>query len=246
MPHSFTHKTLADHNGQEGNPSYVAVDGQVYDVSKSPMWKNGAHMARHQAGHDLTAELSAAPHGQEVLARDHIEQVGTLVASDPDEHLPGWIRLILRLAPLARRHPHPISIHFPTAFCIAAMLFTVIDLIHPNWLNVDFKIMTTAMFVLAVIFTPPAIATGLFTWWVNYAFKMTHFIACKLIFAATFVVAELACIAIKLSGFAEHPIAGWMYTGLIFWLAINVMILGYYGGQIVFPTKKPQALSKES
>lgn len=246
MSHSFTQKTLADNDGQEGHASYVAVDGEVYDVGKSSMWKGGTHMGRHQAGHDLTADLSAAPHGKEVFARDHIAQVGTFAETEQDEHLPGVIRSFLKLFPMARRHPHPISIHFPTAFCVAAAIFLAIDLVHPNWLGVNFDTMATVMLVLAAIFTPPAVTTGLFTWWVNYAFRITHEIAYKLIFAGTLVLAEIVCLILKLIGPAEPSIAEWVYTGLIFWLAINVMILGYFGGQIVFPTKKSPSSVRDS
>ncbi len=172
MPRSFTRKTLTDYDGQQENPGYVAVDGTIYDVSKSAMWKDGIHMGQHQAGHDLTAELNAAPHGKEVLTRSHIAQVGTFTA-DLDEHLPGFLRSVLRRFPMARRHPHPITVHFPTAYFIAAALFTFIGIIHPDWLNVDFEAMAVAMLVLGILFTPMALVTGIFTWWVNSSVRMT-------------------------------------------------------------------------
>jgi len=246
MPRSFTQKPLTDHDGQAGNPGYVAVDGEVYDVSKSAMWKDGTHMGRHQAGHDLTAELTAAPHGKEVLARDHIAQMGMLASADPDERLPKVLRWVLGRFPIVRRHLHPMTVHFPTAFFMAAALFTFIHLIWPNWLNVDFAMLATAMFVMGVVCTPMAIVTGLFTWWVNYAFGLNHHVRRKLIFSATLLLAVLVCLLIKLSGAGEHPVARWMDAGLTFWLAINVMILGYYGGHIVFPTQKSQGRSKKS
>ncbi|NLK26117.1 MAG: cytochrome B5 [Euryarchaeota archaeon] len=64
----FTRQELAVYNGQDGRPSYVAVDGIVYDVSSSVLWFDGAHQGEHTAGDDLTEELEYAPHEKDVLA----------------------------------------------------------------------------------------------------------------------------------------------------------------------------------
>ncbi len=47
----FTVDELAVYDGKNGNPSYVAVDGVVYDLSR--VFKNGVHFG-HVAGKDLT------------------------------------------------------------------------------------------------------------------------------------------------------------------------------------------------
>jgi len=41
----------------------------VYDVTASAKWKDGTHFRAHNAGSNLTANLPAAPHGEEVLDR---------------------------------------------------------------------------------------------------------------------------------------------------------------------------------
>lgn len=242
MSRSFSAEELKRYNGENGNPAYVAVDSKVYDVTGSGMWKNGIHMGRHTAGRDLTAELNAAPHGDEVLAGKDMPQVGTLSAT-VDKHLPRYLRSALELFPMARRHLHPASIHFPTAYFIAAALFMLVHLIHPNWLGIDFEQMGVVLMVLGVLFTPPAVATGMFTWWVNYAMGMSTYIVCKLVFSVTLVLAEIVCLVMKFGGFAPSPVTQWIYTGVLFWMAINVMILGYYGGHLVFPTRKSSSHS---
>lgn len=50
----FSLKELSTYNGKQGKPSYVAVDGVVYDVTD--VFDNGDHYA-HLAGHDLTDEF---------------------------------------------------------------------------------------------------------------------------------------------------------------------------------------------
>ena len=68
---------LAFFDGQEGRRAYFAYQGQVFDATGSKLWRSGTHMARHQAGSDLTAVLSQAPHGEDRVLR--LPVVGTLV-----------------------------------------------------------------------------------------------------------------------------------------------------------------------
>lgn len=60
---------LAEQDGRDGHRAYIAVNGTVYDVTDSPHWKNGLHPPDHQAGQDLTDELSKAPHVRAVIER---------------------------------------------------------------------------------------------------------------------------------------------------------------------------------
>jgi predicted heme/steroid binding protein len=58
----FTAEELAEFDGRDGRPAYVAFEGTVYDVSESPMWDEGDHEGMHQAGMDLTEAHDDAPH----------------------------------------------------------------------------------------------------------------------------------------------------------------------------------------
>ncbi|HUH41601.1 MAG: cytochrome b5 domain-containing protein [Sulfurimonas sp.] len=64
------------YDGKNGAKAYIAYKGVVYDVTQSPLWKNGEHQKRHSAGADLTLILADAPHGEEVFKR--YPAVGTL------------------------------------------------------------------------------------------------------------------------------------------------------------------------
>ena len=60
---TFTLAELAQFDGQDGNPAYVAVDGIVYDLTNSAAWRNGKHNG-FTAGKDLTEEIKTiSPHG---------------------------------------------------------------------------------------------------------------------------------------------------------------------------------------
>lgn len=68
---------LAQNNGKEGKPAYIAFKGVVYEVSESAFWMEGDHMGAHDAGKDLTEEIELAPHREETLQK--VKQVGVLV-----------------------------------------------------------------------------------------------------------------------------------------------------------------------
>jgi len=65
----LTAEELAQHDGKDGAPAYVAYNGIVYDVSHSFLWRRGRHWVLHQAGADLTDSLASAPHGKDLLSR---------------------------------------------------------------------------------------------------------------------------------------------------------------------------------
>ena len=73
---SLTIGELANFDGEDGRPAYFAYRNKIYDVSNSPLWRNGAHMKRHRAGEDLTGFLSQAPHDESKILS--MRQVGEL------------------------------------------------------------------------------------------------------------------------------------------------------------------------
>jgi predicted heme/steroid binding protein len=72
----FSTEELAQYNGKNGTPTYVAYKGKVYDVSGSFLWKDGRHQVLHDAGLDLTDVMEQAPHGGNILEKFSV--VGTL------------------------------------------------------------------------------------------------------------------------------------------------------------------------
>lgn len=70
----FTKESLAKFDGKNGRPAYVAIDGEVYDVTGNPHWAEGEHHG-NLAGRDLTVEIGQSPHGKSVLGK--LKKVGT-------------------------------------------------------------------------------------------------------------------------------------------------------------------------
>jgi predicted heme/steroid binding protein len=74
----FTEAELRHYDG-EGCPMYIAYQGVVYDVTDCPKWRSGLHEGQHFPAQDLTDELTAAPHREEVFSHPCIKRVGRLI-----------------------------------------------------------------------------------------------------------------------------------------------------------------------
>lgn len=62
----FTKEELAQFNGENGNKSYFAYDGLVYDATGNPHMKASKNHG-NLAGKDITEALSHSPHGASVI-----------------------------------------------------------------------------------------------------------------------------------------------------------------------------------
>ena len=85
-----THGELEGFDGKDGRPAYVAYAGKIYDVSHSPLWKNGQHLKIHLAGTDLTRAMKNAPHGDEVFKT--FAQTGEVKKDEKKRVTPFYLR----------------------------------------------------------------------------------------------------------------------------------------------------------
>jgi predicted heme/steroid binding protein/uncharacterized membrane protein len=231
----FDGKALGEYDGSDSKPAAVAVDGFVYDVSASKLWKGGLHMKRHRAGRDLSGDIAAAPHGKEVLEK--VRRVGTLKRETVGEsHMPAWLAGLLEKFPFLRRHPHPMVVHFPIVFMVSATFFVILTLITGEK---SFEV--TAFYCLAggILFTPLAMITGWFTWWLNYMAKPMGPVTVKKRLSWVLLVMAVAAFAWRfwIPGVMDETGAGhWIYIAMLLSLAPVASVIGYYGGELTFPT----------
>ncbi len=228
----FTPEELAGFNGENGRPIYIAFKGVVYDVTGSKLWRGGKHMNRHKAAMDLTAEFAGAPHKADVLER--CPRVGVLPAApvhDDGVEIPDIVKRI----PFLRRHPHPMTVHFPIVFSIMAPVFTLCYLVL-GWDGFDHAAL--ACLGSSVLFTPVAVVTGYFTWRFNYGARLTFPILMKLmlpplLFGLTFwaFLWRLFSPGVLSQGFS----AGFDYILLVLCLFPLVGIIGWFGANLTFP-----------
>ena len=67
---NLTAAELSYYDGQDGRRAYVAVEGVIYDVTQSRLWRGGTHDPSHgeaSAGRDLTEVIQHSPHGTQHL-----------------------------------------------------------------------------------------------------------------------------------------------------------------------------------
>ena len=216
---------------------YIAHGGKIFDVSASKIWKGGFHMKRHHAGKDLTTDIQAAPHGLEVLER--YPQVGILKKeATPERQLPSSLSWILSRFPMLRRHPHPMVIHFPIVFMLSTTGFTLL------YLLTEYKgFETTALHCLGagILFTPMAILTGFYTWWLNYMAKPNRPVNIKqrlsfVLFALQIVVFVWRILEPDILSALE--LASVIYLALILCLSGVVTVIGWFGAMLTFPIEK--------
>jgi uncharacterized membrane protein len=194
-------------------------------------------MKRHHAGKDLTTDIQAAPHDLDVL--DRYPQVGVLKQDRASEReLPASLSRLLSRFPMLRRHPHPMVIHFPIVFMIATAGFTVLYLLT-EYNPFD----TTAFHCLGagLLFTPIAILTGFYTWWLNYMAKPNRPVGIKIRLSFLLLAIQIAAFSWRIIipdiltclGTITIP-----YVILILSLAGVVTLIGWFGAMLTFPIEK--------
>jgi len=230
-------KELGKYDGKNGSPVYIAHQGNVFDVTDSAKWKGGIHMQRHHGGEDLTAVIAAAPHGVDVLAR--YPQVGVLMKKAlPDRPLPVLLARILKRWPMLRRHPHPMTVHFPIVFMISAALFTLLYLCTGM---VSFESTALNCLGAGLAFTPVAMMTGYYTWWLNYEARPLRPVIIKQRLSWLLLVIEITTLIWRLT---VPDILSPLGSGSVFYLILIfsfiplVSIIGWFGASLTFPIEK--------
>jgi predicted heme/steroid binding protein/uncharacterized membrane protein len=230
---------LEKYDGNDGRPVYVAYKGKVYDISNSKLWRNGLHMKRHQAGQDMTTAIQGAPHEPDLLEK--FPQVGTLkkdMVEVAELEIPRPLSWLLEKVPMLRRHPHPMTVHFPIVFSFTTTIFNLLYLIT----GVK-SLEITALHSLAagILFTVVAIATGLYTWWLNYLAKPLRAVNIKITFALILLAFQIIAIIWRLKvPMVMDSLQGVniVYLLLVLSLFPVVVVIGWFGAHLTFPVEK--------
>jgi predicted heme/steroid binding protein/uncharacterized membrane protein len=230
----FSLEELKAFNGAGGKPVYIVYRDRVIDVSTSKRWHTGHHMGAHYAGQDLTRELEAAPHGPEVFER--FPEVGILRQADADqEKTPAFLSRLFHYVPLLRRHPHPMVVHFPIVFMMSNAGFNLLFLLTGNS---SFE--HTAWYCLwgGVLFSLPSMATGLFTWWLNYEAEYLRQVIIKMILSPLMVLLGIVTLIWRYLDpeilVSLQPVS-YLYLACSLALAFMAGAIGWFGGTLSFP-----------
>lgn len=133
------------------------------------------------------------------------------------------------------RQIHPMFVHFPMAlFPVAFGAFCL-------YLVTGVKGFEAGAFVCALfglLAAPVTAATGFLDWWTHYKAYLTSVFKIKI--TGSFVLMALSGPALLLHELhpevAVLPLAGlgWAYFGLLAACTATCVVLGYYGGKLVF------------
>jgi predicted heme/steroid binding protein/uncharacterized membrane protein len=235
MMRVYAVEELAAGKGGPGQPTLVAVNGKVYDLSGSKKWIGGRHMARHHAGCDLTQQIREAPHGLDVL--DRFDVIGTheVVPAAPVSDLRATVSEWLDKHPFFRRHPHPAVVHVPVGMAPAMGLFELLALYFGSsgteW--------AAFLCLLMILFTlPAALASGYFTWWINYGCARFTIVNWKRRLAWVALAVALSATLLRWT-IADplklgDPVVA-VYVCALLALSGILALLGFLGGRITFP-----------
>jgi len=232
----FDLEELSKFDGKDGKPTYVALYGRVIDVSNSKLWKDGHHMKRHHAGKDLTTDIKAAPHTPEILAR--FPQVGILKKDAGEREIPWFITSLISRFPMLRRHPHPMTVHFPIAFMISAPVFNILYLITGVK---AFELTGLHCLGAGILFTIVAITTGLYTWWLNYLAKPVRAVIIKRRISLVMFAVEIIIFVWRMMVpdiLDSFRIASIIYFLLILSLLPMIITIGWFGAKLTFPIEE--------
>lgn len=220
----FSVQQLKGFDGKGARRAYIAHKGKIYDVSSSPLWSEGTHFGQHFSGNDLSDYLASAPHGEEIFSTFHI--VGELSSEASLSR-----GLLLRFE---RLHPHPILVHFATAYPIT---FTLLAFLSFFTGVLTFDVASFYLLILGFVTSVFSGLTGLSSWKLTYLGKMNKIFMMKLVFTAVLMVIITICLVWRaldpeiLTGGTGVSFA---YLSLAASLIPVVVILGHYGGKIMY------------
>lgn len=224
----FTPEELAKFDGAEGRAAYVAMNGKVYDVSESKLWKTGRHMNKHAAGGDLSGDFPQAPHGDEVFER--VALVGAIKSAPPAREIPRWADFMLGF------HPHPILVHFPQAFFTFAPVFLALFALLGN----EYFERTAYYLLLTGLLTGvPAYFAGIFHWKYKYGGSVKFAYIFKIAMSAVLIAYSAVLFVIHTSrGALGTDEAGGAMLAMYLILIPIAASIGHVGGAIVFGGRK--------
>ena len=133
------------------------------------------------------------------------------------------------------RQIHPMFVHFPQAlFPVAFGAFCL-------YLATGVRVFEAGAFACALfglLAAPLTTASGFLDWWTHYKAYMTSVFKIKI--TGSFVLMALAGPTVLLRAshpdLAVLPLAGlgWVYFGLLAACTATCVVIGYYGGKLVF------------
>jgi len=146
---------------EEGRLSEVQAEGNPLvrpHRANCMTWKNGVQTDSHRTGEDSIVDLTGTTY--------KLEGRNRLGSVKPLEHEKDYIDAKANLRALYRKwHPHPLLVHFPIGSLFLGGILQLLFLISNRS---SFENAAFYSIIFATIFELPAVASGIFSWWLNY------------------------------------------------------------------------------
>jgi uncharacterized membrane protein len=169
---------------------------------------------------------------------ERFPRVGVLKEEAGQEReIPEALRWLLEKVPMLRRHPHPMTVHFPIVFMFSTTLFNILYLVSGYK---PFELTALHCLGAGILFTPVAAITGLYTWWLNYMAKPITSVRVKIPGTLVLITTQIVIFVWRLlspdilDGFS---LASTIYFLLVLSLSVIVTINGWFGAAMTFPVE---------
>jgi uncharacterized membrane protein len=130
---------------------------------------------------------------------------------------------------------HPMFVPFASAlFPVAFAAFCV----YLATGNREFEAGAFVCAIFGLLAVPATAATGLLDWWTHYKAYLTRVFRIKIVGALVLMVLAASTVLLRAyhPDLAVLPLAGigWAYFGLLAACSVTCVVLGYYGGKLIF------------
>ena len=145
---------------------------------------------------------------------------------------------IVRRFPFLERHPHPMTVHFPIVFATVSPLFLILGLVTGHD---PFEETVLHFLGAGVLFTPVAIVTGLYTWWLNYMAQRIRQVTNKLVLTPLLFLGFLIAFLWRLASpdlLASPSLGAVVFVLLVLGMAPLAGLIGWFGATMTFPIEK--------
>ena len=135
-----------------------------------------------------------------------------------------------------RYHPHPIFVNFAFAYIVAAGLFSVLYIFTGK---APFELASYYMLILGALATPPTLFWGLVSWHFRFRQKMTPVFKKKINLSILLIVLLMMSLYLRVQNpgiLINGSSTGYLYLALLLTMTPVVLITGYYGGRLVYPS----------
>ena len=156
----------------------------------------------------------------------------------PARKMPEMLARLLVQFPILRRHPHPMTVHFPIVFMFSATMFTLLYLVTGI---AAFELTGLHCLGAGIIFTPVVMGTGYFTWWLNYMAKPLRPVTIKQRVSIILLSIEVIAFVWRLTSpdiLMSFRFVSGIYLMLIISLFPLALVLGWFGASLTFPIEK--------